>query len=51
MNQLLTNFAQQFGLSPLDSGGSTIFIMVHGADGSIASFYELARKLHFPLLV
>ncbi|ARG98334.1 alpha/beta fold hydrolase [Legionella micdadei] len=50
MNQLLTNFAQQFGLSPLDSGGSTIFIMVHGADGSIASFYELARKLHFPLV-
>jgi len=29
---------------------STVFVIVHGADGSIVSFYELARLLNIPVI-
>ncbi|KTD37469.1 non-ribosomal peptide synthetase/polyketide synthetase [Legionella nautarum] len=46
---LLTNFTEQFGVNA-QTDNSVIFVMVHGADGSIASFYELSRLLKIPIV-
>jgi thioesterase domain-containing protein len=47
MNNLLTNITEEFRIThPLLINPSATFIIVHGADGSIASFYELAKLLN-----
>ncbi len=47
MDKLFTNFSQQFGVKPPKLiHPSAVLVLVHGADGSIASFFELAKKLN-----
>lgn len=48
---LITNITKQYRITnPAIVDPSTIFVIVHGADGSIASFYELARFLNITVV-
>ncbi len=51
MDKLFTNFTDDFRIS-LSSAAhpSAVLVVVHGADGSVASFYELARLVDIKLV-
>lgn len=44
MDKLFTNFTEEFNFPQgLNAHHSAVLVVVHGADGSVASFYELAK--------
>lgn len=50
MNKLLTNFTEELQLNRPLSQNNTLFVIVHGADGSIAPFFPLANQLQVPVV-